>query len=257
MGMRGHVHGTRPRIVAHRGASSRAPENTVAAVRLALALGVDAVEGDLHRTRDGELVVVHDRHLRRTTNAREVFPGRDPWRVRDFTLAEIKRLDAGAWFSREYAGERIPTLREWAAAVGLGARMLVEVKRPASYPGIGLDLALELRLAPGLSSAVAEGRLVVQSFDHAWVRALVDLAPEVAVGLLYETRPTQRDISWAAGFARHLNPAHRVVTREVVARAQASGLEVHLWTPNSVRHLRRAVACGADGVITDHPDRTL
>ena len=106
---------TLPRVLAHRGASGRAPENTLVAARLAMALGADGVECDLHRTVDGALVVVHDHHLRRTTDAPTVLPGGAPWHVADLTLDEVRRVDAGAWFGPEFAGEPVPTLAGWAA----------------------------------------------------------------------------------------------------------------------------------------------
>src|SRR5688572_17841479 len=122
-------------IVAHRGASGVAPENTLAAVRLALKQGADIIENDIMRTSDGQLVIMHDVSLARTTDVEQVFPDRSPWNVGSFTLAEIKQLDAGSWFSPKFAGERVPTLREWVLAVG-SAGMLLEAKDPQLYPGI-------------------------------------------------------------------------------------------------------------------------
>ncbi|WP_307797725.1 glycerophosphodiester phosphodiesterase family protein, partial [Streptomyces laculatispora] len=99
-----------PLVISHRGASAYAPENTLAAVDKAAELGFDWVENDIQFTRDGVLVVIHDTDLKRTTDAEEVFPGRAPWAVKDFTAAEIARLDAGSWFGARYAGTRVPTL---------------------------------------------------------------------------------------------------------------------------------------------------
>src|SRR5688500_13615694 len=96
--------------IAHRGARARAPENTLAAVREAAALGADAVEVDVQRTRDGALVLVHDATLSRTTDAASRLPRRGPWSVGSMTLREIRRLDAGSWKAPEYAGQRVPTL---------------------------------------------------------------------------------------------------------------------------------------------------
>jgi glycerophosphoryl diester phosphodiesterase len=94
--------------IAHRGSSGAAPENTIAAVRLSLAQGADVVENDIQRTSDGELVILHDASLARTTDVEQVFPGRASYDVVHFTLAEVKRLDAGSWFAPQFAGERIP-----------------------------------------------------------------------------------------------------------------------------------------------------
>jgi glycerophosphoryl diester phosphodiesterase len=242
-------------VIAHRGASAHAPENTLAAARRAVVAGADAIECDVHRTRDGELVVIHDRDLRRTTDAQRVFPGRGPCRVADFTLAELKRLDAGSWFGALFAGEPIPTLREWAAEIGPAADLLIEMKRPRDYyPGIELDLAAELRTAPALAAAVAQRRVVVQSFDHTWVRRFRELVPDVAVGLLCERSPGADAIERARRYAHHVNPAVGAVDRLTVSRLRDAGLGVSVWTANSHRQMRRALSCHVDGVITDHPD---
>lgn len=242
-------------VIAHRGASGRAPENTLAAARLAVALGADAVEGDVRRTRDGVLVVIHDPHLRRTTDVRHAFPTRTRWQVSDYTLEEIKCLDAGSWFGREYAGEEVPTLAEWAEEIGGRASMLLDVKQPARYPGMADDLAAALTTVPALRAAVATGGVTVQSFDQAWLRTFSALAPRAHLALLVDDEPEGRQIVRAADFAHQLNPSLRAVSPEVVRRIQACGLSAHVWTPNSYRQLRRALRCGVDGVITDHPER--
>ncbi|MEZ5094689.1 MAG: glycerophosphodiester phosphodiesterase family protein [Nocardioides sp.] len=245
--------GRHPLVIAHRGASGQAPENTLAAVRAAAA-GAHAVEGDVHRTRDGQLVVIHDLHLRRTTDAVRVFPTRAPWLVADFDQAELARLDAGSWFAPHWAGATIPTLHDWAAAAA-PARLLVEVKHPRRYPGIEHDLVAALHRG-ALRAAVRAQRVTVQSFDHDWVAALRVLEPAFPVGLP-ESRPTGRDLDHAAWFAQQVNPAVRVADATLVRQAQDRGLEVHLWTADGRRHHRRAVRWGVDGIITNHPLRLL
>lgn len=121
--------------MAHRGASKSAPENTLAAFRAARSAGADLYELDVQQTKDQELVVIHDATLARTTNAEEVFPDRSPWRVRDFTLAELRQLDAGSWFGARYAGEPIPTLSDVLRVMKGTPGLLLEVKRPAGAPG--------------------------------------------------------------------------------------------------------------------------
>lgn len=242
-----------PLVTAHRGSSGIAPENTLAAIRLAVRQKADVVENDIQRTSDGELVIVHDTTLARTTDVEQVFPDRAPWNVGDFTLAEIKRLDAGSWFAPEFIGERVPTLEEWGRAVGNRQGMLLEPKSPALYPGIEADLDDELRSVKVFRRAVQQGRVVVQSFDHAWLQTYKQRAPEVPVGLLFGTRPTAAEITAAAAWAEQVNPALGVISAPDVAAIHDAGMEAHVWTVNDGLGMRRAIAWGVDGIITNYP----
>lgn len=239
--------------IAHRGSSGTAPENTIAAVRLALAQGADVVENDVQRTKDGELVILHDASLARTTDVEEVFPGRVSYDVVHFTLAEVKQLDAGSWFAPQFAGERVPTLREWVAAVGQRAGMLIEAKMPERYPGIEQDIDKELRSMGEFQRAVKAGRVTMQSFNHVWLKSYADLAPDVPVGLLFGTRPTEVDLTLAAQWADQVNPALGVIQESDVARIHQLGLETHVWTVNGGADMHRAIRWGVDGVITNYP----
>ena len=129
-------------LIAHRGASGYAPEHTLASYRLAIAQKADYVEQDLQITKDGVLVCAHDETLERTTNVEEVFPqrgkdeaGKRHWYVADFTLAEIKQLDAGSWFNEKFKGERVPTFQEAIDLVRGKAGLYPETKAPESTPG--------------------------------------------------------------------------------------------------------------------------
>ncbi|MGZ4472310.1 MAG: glycerophosphodiester phosphodiesterase [Nocardioidaceae bacterium] len=240
--------------VAHRGASAYHPENTLGAVHAGVALAAADVEIDVQRTRDGALVVVHDTTLARTTDAERVFPGRGPWRVGDLTLAEIRRLDAGSWHSPFYAGERIPLLSEVVDALRrTSTGLLLEVKAPQLYPGIDRDLAAELRAIPNyLTDAISRRRLVVQSFDHEAMRSFKDLLPAVPVGLL--GTPPRRRLHRLAEWADQVNPRHRSVGRGYVDAVHAAGLDCQVWTVDEVADMRRALALGVDGIITNRPD---
>lgn len=240
-------------VTAHRGSSGAAPENTIAAVRLALAQKSDVVENDIQRTLDGELVIMHDVTLARTTDVEQVFPGRAPWNVRDFTLAEIKQLDAGSWFAPEFAGERVPTLAEWVGAVGDRAGMLLEPKAPELYPGIEIDLDKELRSLPAFNRALQRDQVVVQSFNHPWLRVYKDRAPDVTVGLLYGSRPTEAAIAEAATWAEQVNPALGAIDEATVDQIHAQGMEAHVWTVNAGQDMRRAINWDVDGIITNYP----
>ena len=230
-----------------------APENTLASVRLALQQGADYIENDIMRTSDGALVIMHDLTLRRTTNVEEVFPDRAPWNTKDFTLAEIKQLDAGSWFSASYAGQKVPTLREWVEAVGSRAGMLLEAKDPWAFPGIELDIDKELRSIPAFGKALAADRVIMQAGDEPWLRSYHDLAPDVPVGLLYYTRPTDEQLVSASTWLDSVHPALGNIDQAIVDRSHALGLDIHVWTVNFGGDMSRGIAWGVDGIITDYP----
>jgi glycerophosphoryl diester phosphodiesterase len=240
--------------IAHRGASERAPENTLAAVRAAVEAGADLVEVDVQRTRDGALVLMHDTTLVRTTNVRRVFPGRAPWRVSDFTLDEIRRLDAGSWRSVAFAGEAVPTLPGLLDAVrATSTGLLLELKAPGLDPGIVTDVVATCAAVPGfVESSVAAGRLVVQSFDFVAMKDHKTQAPLVPVGLL--GRPAVANLPALSTWADQVNPCHFTVDRGYVERVQQLGMQCLVWTVDGSRATKRALRLGVDGVITNRPE---
>ncbi|EGX60790.1 glycerophosphoryl diester phosphodiesterase [Streptomyces zinciresistens K42] len=249
----------RPTVVAHRGASSYAPENTLAAVDKAAALGVDWVENDVQRTKDGELVVMHDDNLRRTTDAEEVFPGRSPWKVKDFTAAEIARLDAGSWFSPAYANTRVPTLKQYVDRVELNnQKLLLEVKNPELYPGIEEQTLKVLSNEGWLDRAHLTDRLIVQSFSADSVRGVHELRPDVRTGFL--GTPPVADLSWYATFADMINPSYTSLSAGYVASvhqtesAHGGPMQLFAWTVNDADAARQVGGYGVDGIITNSPD---
>ncbi|MFJ8945979.1 glycerophosphodiester phosphodiesterase [Streptomyces sp. NPDC102395] len=251
--------GVRPALIAHRGASARAPENTLAAVDAAAGLGVAWVENDVQRTKDGELVVVHDESLSRTTDVEEVFPGRSPWKVKDFTAAEIARLDAGSWFAPAYAGTRVPTLTQYLRRVERHhQKLLLEIKNPELYPGIEQQTLKVLGDEGWLDRGHARGRLIVQSFSADTLRAVHDLDPAVTTGLL--GRPAVKDLPDCARFADLVNPSHVSLSPEYVAAVHATAgphgrpLRIFVWTVDDAALARSVAGYGVDGLITDKPD---
>lgn len=249
----------RPLVIAHRGASAYAPENTLAAVDKAAALGVDWVENDVQRTRDGELVVLHDDSLQRTTDVEEVFPDRAPWKVSDFTAAEIARLDAGSWFDAAYAGARVPTLEQFVHRVEAhGQKLLLEIKNPQLYPGIEGEIVKVLGNEGWLDRAHVRGRLVVQSFSADSVRTVHDLRPAVKTGFL--GTPPVSDLPAYAAFTDQINPTYASLSAGYVTAVHAfkgphgKPLEVCTWTVNDAAAARRVAGYGVDGIITNTPD---
>ena len=241
-------------VVAHRGSSGSAPENTIAAIELAVHEQATFVEVDVQRTADGELVVVHDTTLARTTDVTRVFPDRAPWRVGEFTRAELDRLDAGSWYGSEFLGEPIPTLSDVLDTIGGVTGLLLELKAPKLYPGIEAQIVDELSTRDEwLTGALRSDRLVVQSFRRRSVRAFADLAPDIPTALLFWRRPTSVELRAASWWVRQVNLSHRVADRRLVDQVHALGMTTGLYTVNTADRMHDCIGLGADAVITDHP----
>jgi glycerophosphoryl diester phosphodiesterase len=242
--------------VAHKGASVSAPENTLAAVRESIALGADFVGIDVRRTRDGQLVVLHDERLARTTNVEQVFPRRARWRVGRFTLDQIRRLDAGSWHSPAYTGANVPTLRQVLRELApsrTGA--FLEVKAPYRYggvDGIGSQVVAELRrYTPWLAPTGPKDRLVVQAFNDRFLRSFGARYDRVVVGTIGGAAGLAGYATWAD----QINVHHRDVNRALVAEAHSLGLAVSTYIVNEAADMTRVVGAGVDAVSTDYPGR--
>ena len=275
--------------IAHRGASAYAPEHTIDAYRLALEQGADYVEQDLGLTRDGVLVCLHDLSLERTTNVEAVFPNRATvekeggrerrrWYVDDFTLAEVKQLDAGSWFDPAFAGARVATFQEALDLVKGKAGVFPELKGPARLRAKGLSLedavvaALERN---GLASATVRGRPAVhlQSFEEQSLRTLARRLPAIPRTFLIQAPDpdgwlTPARLQEMRSFATGIGPQRQLVDARpaLVAEAHAAGLTVVPWTFRARRgaaeeagtataDMRRFISTyGVDGLFTDNPD---
>ncbi len=226
----------RPLVIGHRGARGHAPENTLAAFRLGAEMGADLVECDVHLSRDGQLVVIHDDTLERTTSGKGL--------VRETDLATLKSLDAGQ-------GEPVPALDDLLAlAAGhppLG--VVVEIKNgPTFYPDIDVAVAGALR-RHGLVD-----RAIVISFDHLVIRAIKERLPEVATGILYHARLADPAQAARSALADSIWPSLAMLSPEVSRAAHDAGLAVFTWTANSPAEFSRSIGGGADGIGTDFPD---
>ncbi|MFI1220612.1 MULTISPECIES: glycerophosphodiester phosphodiesterase [unclassified Streptomyces] len=248
-----------PVVVAHRGASGYAPENTLAAVDAANALGIDWVENDVHRTRDGVLVVLHDTDLKRTTDVEQVFPDRAPWAVKDFTAAELAKLDAGSWFGTQFTGARVPTLTRFLDRLERNRqKLLLEIKSPSTYPGIERDIIRVLGRSGWLDRSHVRSRLVIQSFGADSVKEVHRLRPDVTTGFL--GTPAVADLPSYAAFADQINPSYATIGADYVAAVQrlkgphGKRLRVNTWTVNKAADAAKARDHGVDGIITNFPD---
>jgi len=230
-----------PWIIAHRGASGHAPENTFAAFERAVQLGAGFIETDLQLTRDARFVAIHDPSLERTTNGRGA--------VRDHTLAQLRELDAGKWFDRQFMDQRIPTLDEILEfAREQDVVFYLEIKYDSAW---GMHHALVGALGKPENAA----RTIVISFDPATLAAVRRLEPAIMIGLLVE-HATDDPVKVALEVgARQLCPQADLITRELVERAHRSDLHVVAWTINDAEKMRAAMDAGVDGIMTDLPDR--
>jgi glycerophosphoryl diester phosphodiesterase len=232
-----------PLIIAHRGASAYAPENTLAAFRLAEQMGADAIELDAQLTADARVVVHHDRTLDRTTSG--------SGRLSDHSLEEIQRLDAGSSFEARFAGERILALEE--ALEAMASRLLVNVDLVnRDTPG---DLLPEAAVAI-VQRMGLQPRVLLSSFNPRTLRRVRRLAPDIPTGLLVSpvTRGWQRRvIRWGAPhWAYH--PADLLISPELIEGEHRRGRRVIGWTVDIPSRLRQLLTWGVNGVITNVPD---
>jgi glycerophosphoryl diester phosphodiesterase len=273
--------------IAHRGASAYAPEHTAAAYTLAIEQGAHYVEQDLQVTRDGQLVCLHDLTLDRTTNVKDVFPGRARTLTRegrdltgshvsDFTLAEIKRLDAGAWFDPKFKGEKILTFQEAIDIVKGKAGIYPETKAPEVYGSLGVDmekLVMDVLAKNGLDRPGADPKTPVflQSFSAESLRKMRQ-SMKVALPLLFLVTDRDRDLWLTPGrmaeirtFADGIGPAKGIISGkpEIVKWAHDAGLSVTIYTVTStpaVKDVRDEMrqfldTFGVDAIFTNNPDQ--
>jgi glycerophosphoryl diester phosphodiesterase len=230
-------------VIAHRGASGHAPENTLAAFRRAVALGASFIETDLHLSRDAHFVAIHDDIVNRTTNGQG--------KVHDLTLADLRRLDAGSWFGSEFSGERIPTLEEILEfAKKNDVVFYLELKPSGAWGG-------EHALIGALRESGEIARTIVISFDAGIIAALRKIEPTLMTGLLFEgqiDQPLERAIEVGA---RQLAVRGDLVTPALIAEARKRDLQIVCWTVNQPAHMRMLIEAGVDGIMSDYPDRLV
>ncbi|TBL78655.1 glycerophosphodiester phosphodiesterase [Paenibacillus thalictri] len=219
----------------------------MAAFRLALDMNADMVELDVQLSKDGELVVIHDDTVDRTTDG--------TGRVADLTLAELRKLDAGCRFQEggRYAGEAIPLLTEVLELCRGKAGVLIELKWPELHQGLEQALAEQLQ-ASGMCGP--EHHIIVQSFDEESVKRFRSLLPEIPVGLLVEDESelTAEKLTETAAFADYVNPYLGFASKSLVEAVHAAGLRIFCWTVRTREAVQPLLDAGVDGIITDNPD---
>ena len=230
-------------ILGHRGARGYAPENTMSSFRTALEQGVDGIELDVQMSKDGKIVVCHDHSLERTSNGKG-------WII-DHTREELRELDFGSWFSPQFAGEKIPTLREvlqWAAPTRLLVN--VEIKNgPVIYEGI------EEKVSALIRECRMVERVVVSSFYHPSLVKMKQLDPTIKTGLLYACRPMDPWLELRATDTDNLHPQWHYLDAGWLTGTRPHGALIYTWTVNEIREWEYFKDLDVDGIITDFPDR--
>ncbi|BCJ27219.1 glycerophosphodiester phosphodiesterase family protein [Actinocatenispora sera] len=247
-----------PRVgtcVAHRGACGTAPENTIVACRTAIEQGARTIEVDVQRCGDGELVVMHDSKLRRTTDIAQVLPDRADATINELTVAELRKLDAGAWFDERYRGEPVPTLAELLAAIDGRSTLFIELKVPERSPGIEEQLAEELRRCLGdRLDDIHHPPVAIQVVDADRLWQLHELLPTVPMclmsGLTYMLELDRfADLGdWVSAYT----PLGRLLTAEHVTAAHEHGIRVLPWTIDAPEAVAAMRDLDVDAVITNN-----
>ncbi len=239
--------------VSHRGASAYAPEHTIAAYDMGEKMHGDYIELDLQMTKDGHLIAMHDVTLDRTTDG--------TGSVKDYTLNEIKQLDAGSWFNEkypyaskaEYEGLKVPTLEEVFKKFGKNNSYYIETKSPDVYPGMEKEL---LRLVEKYK--INKDKLLVQSFSPQSLKVMNELDPAIKLVQLISYKAnaeiTDEEIMEIKQYAMGIGPNHTYLNEEYVQKVVNSGLELHPYTVNDKERMKQLINWGVTGMFTNHPD---
>jgi len=239
-------------IVAHRGASYDAPENTLAAFRLAWEKNADGIEGDFYLTSDQQIACIHDRTTKR------VAPGQQELKVADATLSDLRKLDVGSWKGAKYAGEQIPILAEVLETVPAGKQIFVEIKcGPEILPILKQQLA---------ASSLKSEQIVIISFNADVITQSRESMPQYRANWLTSYRKNTLGTRWKPSLIDVLatlkrtgatgigsNGNLKVVNQTFAEAIRLSGLEFHVWTVNSIDHARQFRSLGVDSITTDRP----
>jgi glycerophosphoryl diester phosphodiesterase len=234
-------------VVAHRGFSGAAPENTLAAFRKAIESGSDMIELDIQLSKDGKVVVIHDDTLERTTDGRG--------KVTDHAFREIRKLDAGSWFGPQFSGEKIPTLQEVLKLAKGKVLVNIEIKNPAhgQYPITELaDQGLDAVKKAGMLD-----RVLFSSFNPASLEWVQNEEPRAWVAFLYHHDWNSLSEVTQGKDWRVLNLRNSFLTRGKIEEIRQGGMKINVYTVNAEEELEQFVKWGVDGLITNYPDRLI
>ncbi|QWG33785.1 glycerophosphodiester phosphodiesterase [Bacillus mycoides] len=239
--------------IAHRGASAYAPEHTIAAYKLGQQLKGDYIEIDLQMTKDGHLVAMHDETLNRTTNGMGL--------VKEHTLEEIKKLNAGSFFNKknsnlakeEFEGAKVPTLEEIIETFGHNANYYIETKSPDEYPG------MEEKLLEIINHYQINDKVIIQSFSEESLRKIHNLNANIPLVQLLSYKKavqlTESEIEKYKTYCIGLGMNYKYIDAAYVKKIKNYGLEVHPFTVDNEKNMKKLLSWGVDGMFTNYPDR--
>lgn len=257
--------------IAHRGARSLAPENTILAAKKGFEIGADLWELDVAMTKDGELVVIHDDTLERTSNAAEVFSTRRPWNVVDFSFADLQTLDFGSWYNKtdpfgqiasgavstqdqqSFVGIKIPTLKEALKFTqDNNWKVNVEIK---DHAGTFADATIVEKVVALIGEIGFEKSVMISSFNHDYVKRVKKANPAIKTAALTNAEVADWLAIIKSTGADAYNPSVKYVKAEQVAAVRAAGKDVYVWTVNDEATMKSLIKMGVSGIFTDYPQR--
>jgi len=236
-------------VIAHRGGAGLAPENTLASFKKAVELKADMVELDVHLCMDSEPVVIHDDIVDRVARIYNVLPGSGA-SVKRMSLAGLKSLDIGSWFSPEYSKERIPTLREALEVLKGKTRIIIEVKRGIGYYPMIVEKVLET-----IKTMELERDVILVSFDLPTLNAVREKASDISLGIVFDTATWEYILKTSKIMhSASLFPSKELVSTEWLDKAHSRGLKVYPYNVDQKEEMVLLIRMGVDGIVTNRPD---
>jgi len=239
------------KIIAHRGDSANAPENTIAAYELAKKKGANYIELDLGMTKDGNLIAIHDNKVDRITDG--------SGQVNSFRLSQIKRLDAGSWFNKQhpekakplYSQMKLSSLEEIIGYFGKSVNYYIEIKTPKEYPGMTVELLRILNKHHLIGENENQGKVIIESSSSDSLKYIHEKYPSVVL-IQLSTDARAVNLAKVATYADGVGPLYTTVTKNFIQNAHQQGLIVHCWTVNNEVDMNKLKAWKADGLFTDN-----
>jgi glycerophosphoryl diester phosphodiesterase len=248
-------------VIAHRGASAYAPEETMPAFELAKKMGATYLEMDVQLTKDGVPVLMHDTTVNRTTNGKGA--------LSSYTLSQLEKLDAGSWFNKKYPkyakssyiGVKVPTLDEVLKYFGKSVNYYIETKNAPLYPGIESKVIAELRKYHLVGPGSTRGQVIIESFYSESLKKIHQMDPQIPLIQLLDyhshAKVTSAQIAAWKKYAVGVGPNYNMIDENYVKQLRKNGLLVHPWTVDSTTEMRTLMSWGATGMFTGHPDQLL